>query len=262
MRTYLLGLLGILLPLLCSADWVPPEHPDAQGILREAESDIEAERNADALAKLEWLYHNVLSFAPAMYGVRNSYLLVDWSKLGQSYPPAAQRLAAEREQAEADVRKGSASRETFNRFNDVVAISRELKDDAAPHELFAWLDANQPEIARAVYPVAQPALVRAKAYPLCGKYLEPQKKLQREIELRRMNLKLEAEQANQKDMPAFANPRFSNQTELLVSLLMQNGRKEEAAKIAAEALKEWDDAEFRAGMAEALKGRVPAPWPG
>jgi hypothetical protein len=257
-RVLLSGLLLAAMPLLCRADWTPPEHPDVQALLKEAESDIDAERNAEALTKLQWLYQNVLGFAPAMYGVRNSYLLEDWNRLAQSYPPAAHQLAAERDHAIADVRSGTDEREAYYRFVDVTAISRELNDDPAVRDLFAWLDSNKPELARRAYAVAQPALVRAHSYQLCGKYLEPEQKLRREIELRKLGLKTEAEYP---DSPGFANHHFSNQSELMVALLMQNGRKDEAGKIAAAALDEWDDPDFRSEMAEALKGRVPAPWP-
>jgi len=53
-----------------------------------------------------------------------------------------------------------------------------LKDDAATRELFVWLDGNRNEVASQVYDLAQPSLVRAKDYALCGKYLQPQKALQ------------------------------------------------------------------------------------
>ena len=47
----------------------------------------------------------------------------------------------------------------------------------------------------------------------------------------------------------------------LVALLVLNERKADADRIAAAAVKEWDDPKFNRQMEKAKNGRLPAPWP-
>ena len=54
---------------------------------------------------------------------------------------------------------------------------------------------------------------------------------------------------------------FTNKTTTLVALLVVNGRKSEAEKIAQDAKQEWDNRAFHAKLDDALHGRVPEPWP-
>lgn len=45
-----------------------------------------AGRYAEALAEYQWFHEESLAIEPAVYGVRLSYALSDWAKLGESYP--------------------------------------------------------------------------------------------------------------------------------------------------------------------------------
>jgi hypothetical protein len=230
-------------------------------ILREAKADVDAKRSVDALSKLAWLYDHALSYAPAMYGVRNSYVLDTWRELARSYPPAMARLKMVRDDAAAHVRQDAVSRETYNHFADFAAISRELHESASVKDLFVWLDGNRPDLAQEVYSLAQGPLVRARAYRLCGKYLAPQESMELYLHQYAAMRTHETGSASAGEMPDFAHKFFANRTESLVALLVQNGRNNEARKSADTALAEWDDNGFRLAMAAALKGRVPEPWP-
>ncbi len=217
-----------------------------------------AKHYANALAKLVWFHEHALDTAQGLYGVRLSYALNDWKSLGQFYPPALDKLRAERDIAADHVRSGDGAR---GYFNEVVAIDRVLGEDTATRELFVWLDANRNEVAAQVYDIAQASLVRAGDYALCGKYLQPQKTLQGILDQYRVVTQLAASSERPEEMKTFAQKTLANKTGLLVALLVQNRRKDEANAIAAQAVKEWDDAGFRTQLIDALSGQVPQPWP-
>lgn len=245
-------------PALCTAQWTPPAQPEPRAILAEAERDTQARRYDDALSRLVWFHRHALDLAPELYALRLSRALQDWAALARVYPPALQALRAQREAAAAQVRQEQDPRRDFN---EVLAIDRVLGEEGATRALFLWLDAQRPEAAAKVYEQAQAALVRAHDYAVCGKYLSPDKTLARIIEQYRLTLDLAEGAENAPALREFARHTLSNQAGLLVALLVQNHRRDDAGRIAAAALRAWDDAGFRDLLGQALSGSVPEPWP-
>lgn len=254
----------ILGVLLCGsaagqAPWSPGENPHPSAILDEAEADAKAGRYAEALAKHVWFFENALKYAPAMAGVRLSFALSDWKTLSDSYPPALEKLKAERDEAAASVRAG---RDPRHSFHDFAAINRHLGEDVKTKELFLWLDANSPGTATSVYDIAQPSLVNAKEYQVCGKYLDPDRSLDRMLRLYHENRRIRARDSTfAQEMRDFADKFLSNGVGTLIALLVVNGRTSEANRIAHGATKARDDPAFQKQLESALKGEVPAPWP-
>src|SRR5690349_12760080 len=172
------------LPLL--AAWTPPANPDPHKILYEAEADAKAGRYEDALAKHAWFHENALKLQPALSGVRLSFALLYWRQLGASYPPALDKLKSIRDKSAERVRNAeiptnapsdlSASHEDFN---DFASINKELKESSKTKDLFLWLDTHKPVMAKNVFGLAEPSLIEAKEYSLCGRYLEPDKSFER-----------------------------------------------------------------------------------
>lgn len=246
------------IPILCAAEWTPPAHADARAILAEAEQDLQARRYGEALAGLLWFHQHALDAGQELYALRLTRALQDWAALGRVYPPALERLRAQREAAAAQVRQGQDLRRGFN---EVLAMDRVLGQDGATRELFLWLDAHRPELAAQVYDQAQAALVRARDYGLCGKYLRPDRTLARMLEQYRLTLALAEGADDAAALRDFARRTLANQAGLLVALLVQNHRRDEAGGIAAAVLRERDDPDLRDQLNQALSGAVPEPWP-
>jgi len=226
--------------------------------LSEAEDDARAGRYEDALAKHVWFHENALKYAPAMYGVRLSFALSDWAALGAVYPPALQRLKAVRDEAGEDVRDGKNARRAFH---DLAAINSTLGEDVKTTEAFVWLDVSRPAVATQVFDIAQPALVAAKQYRLCGKYVDPDRSYQRILLIYEEGKKITVEPDYQSQLKEHAEQAFSNGVATLVALLVVNDRKADAIRIAQAARKEWDNESFRQQLERAQNGEVPPPWP-
>jgi len=243
-------------------------------ILNEARLDTAAGRYAKALAKHLWFHENALKYQPSLYGVRLSHALADWIKLGSLYPAALDQLHRIGDDAAQKVRGDQDCREAFHVF---AAINRAFGNPAITRDLFVWLHDNRPSSANALFDLAQPALVEAKEYHLCGPYIDPAAAFQRIAELYRgmegLGETAGSREAQALDVPPMFNAvmkqqlqelsrvQFCNDSVVLVAILALNGRQTDADRIATDALNEFDDPQLREDLDQARKGRLPPPRP-
>lgn len=122
----------------------------------------------EALAKHIWFHDHALEIDRSYYGVRLSYALGYWIKLGEKYPPALVALLQIRDSKTSRLSSGETNRPLFN---DVVAINHYLRQPAATVELFKRLDATHPEFAASLYDLVEEALVTTHEYALARKHL-------------------------------------------------------------------------------------------
>ena len=235
--------------------WTPPAEPDPSAILKEAWTDTEAGRYADALEKQVWFHEKSLQYVSALGGVRLSFALAQWVELGKRYPPALDALKDVRDRASVRVREVA---HPFDAFHEVASIDRALGERARTAELFVWLDANKPQVAKQMYSIAQDSMVAAGNYGLAGKYIDPAAEIDRIVSLHRMTARTQKRDAR---LSKFAYDSFTNRAAMLVALLAVNGRQAEAEEAAQEFRKELQDEAFDAKLRDAARGAVPAPWP-
>ncbi len=236
--------------------WDPGPDPDPQAILEEAQADTRAGRYREALAKHVWYHRHALDIQPAQSGVRLSFALNYWKELADKYPPALVSLRKFRDAAGEQV---LAAKNHFQAFMDFQAINRVLGDDARVVELFTRLHEDDPDKARSVYSLAEPALIRVKEYRLCDEYIHPDTDVPRIIEGFRRNRATEAQVGP--DHQQFTEAKMTNESATLVALLAVNGRDAEAAAAAKELKEAWDSTDFHTAIDAALAGKVPVPWP-
>jgi hypothetical protein len=253
------SLLAFLLACsVATAEWTPPDSPDPDKILDEARADAHNGNHQDALLKHIWFHHNALKYERSLYGVRLSFALSDWLALGSSYPPALQALKDVRDKAGLEVQNGINYHDFFH---DYQSINENLGEEEKTVQLFSWLDTHQPERAKTVYQVAQPSLIRAQKYELCGKYIDPDNEYPQYVKHFKSMLEFAKDSRYDKRAEDFAYNNFSNDVSTLVALLAVNNRKEEAKQITEKAMLEWNDEGFAAELSAALEGKMPAPWP-
>lgn len=259
MKTQLLALLLAVLSSAINAGWTPPPDPKPAEILKEAQADAEAERYEDALAKHVWFYRNALKHERSLYGVRLSFALSSWVRLAEVYPPALEKLKAVRDEDAETARKGGEdAREAFHGFE---TINENLTEEEKTKDLFVWLDHNKPNVAKQVFDLAKPALVKTKEYKLAGKYLDPANDFKRLAhDYKELTLQAEKTESGAR-LKQFGERRFTNGVATLIALLVVNDRKYEAAQIAEAASREWNSPEFLAALKKAWEGNVPDPWP-
>jgi hypothetical protein len=253
--------LGVLIAGAAAAiasEWKPGERPNPDQILSEAEADTRAGRYSEALAKHVWFHEHALEYSPGLYGVRLSFALSSWKRLGEAYPPALRKLEAVRDEAAERVRGAQDLRHSFH---DFAAINQVLGQDGKTADLFLWQDSHDSKAASTIFEIAQPSLVARKDYRTCGRYLDPDHSLDRMRRLFEETSKLAAQSDYAKETRAIAEKNFSHDATTLVALLVLNDRRVDAERIAAEARKTLDTKESRESITRALRGELPPAWP-
>ena len=255
-----LAILFVLLttPFSFAQDWSPPENPDLQSILNEARKDATAKRYEDALAKHVWFHKHSLEIDPSYYGVRLSFALSSWTELSKKYPPALVKLKEVRNESRKQVLAGTKTRESFH---DMSSINEYLDKQSATVSTFKKLIEKSPKQAEQVFDIAQPALVREKAYELVGKYIDPEKDFAHIQQRYQEGKKLAEDPQFGADYLQFENKTLANKTTTLIAILVVNDRKPEAEKIATTSRTLLDEKKFHKAIDAALKGVVPKPWP-
>jgi beta-lactamase regulating signal transducer with metallopeptidase domain len=238
--------------------WTPPPGALPSAILREAQAEHAAGRHEEALARFVW-YHGASRDEPGQGGVRTSFALGYWLKLGQDYPPALDKLKEVRDQTGDALRERNGTADHFTLFQEYASINRTLRDEEKTTELFLWLDLHDPKVARGVYDVAEPSLIKSGEFELCGKYLKPEN-------FKRIlaNFQYHKDRAANKTDSHFLNfgeNKFRNEAASLIALLVVNGDQAAAERIAGETLRAWDDPKLKTMVEAALRGDVPDPWP-
>lgn len=255
MRIHLAITTLVLLATPAFSAWTPPADPDPQAILAEARTDRVQGRLDDALAKHVWLHTEGVRVRPSFVGVRQTFALAEWNRLGYRHPPALQKLREFRDTAEQDVRAGRGS---YDAFLEAAAINRALDDEARTRDLFVWLDTHDARMAARVYEMAQPALVESKDYELAAKYLQPSAALE---SLARGYQFIAGDTRADQRMLGFSAAKLINEAATVVALLAVDGRKREAELAAAAARKALDSPAMRQALETALAGQVPGPFP-
>ncbi|HWL54951.1 MAG TPA: hypothetical protein VNQ90_21085 [Chthoniobacteraceae bacterium] len=146
------------LSLLAMLGFSAPGHAEdaAEKALDDARNYAASGDYAKALERHEWFHENALSIRPSYYGVRLSFALSAWKRLGDQYPPALASLKATRD---ADVRALNEGTGTREDFHDVSSINQELGEEDATVSLFKELHAQKPALAKKCFPVIQETLL-------------------------------------------------------------------------------------------------------
>jgi hypothetical protein len=239
-----------------------PSNPDPSKVLQEAQADTAAGRYKESLEKHLWYHENALRLQPAQQGVRLSFALSDWAKLGESYPAALKKLRALRDRNAKALKSGDMpnSKEAWPMFQDFAAINRTLKEEPETEKLFKWFDAHLPNRAGQFYDLAEPSLLAAKDYMLCGKYIQPDPYYNMALAQYRSSQRLPASILNGpsgKMILELGRKTFTTHCATLVALLALNNRATDAERMAVKALQEVDEPDFHAQLDEAKTGAVP-----
>jgi hypothetical protein len=235
------------------ANWTPPQNPDPMKILAEARADTAAGQYANALAKFVWFQQDTAKAEPL------AFALPDWTNLDAVYPRALEKLKAIRDEAEKNVHDKDLR--AFDNFLDFEEINEVFGENEKTKELFIWLDSNKLGVARSVFDVAEPALINAKEFRLCGNYIHGDTSFAENLESYRRDMQLAKEPRFGKRLQEYAEKNFINETTTLIALLVVNDRKAEAKQVADNISKEPNLPDFKAEIQKALNGEIPPRWP-
>jgi hypothetical protein len=197
-----------------------------------------------ALDKHIW-FHEASKTSSSMAGVRLSYAIDAWIKLGEKYPPALDALINVRDTNKELLLSGNGD---FQYFHDFSSINRELGEEDQTYELFLILDKKYPKQADTYYHVVENLLIEKKEYKLCGKYIgDPIYKYENIRHHRETLLSFEKREPNM-NKPRYlkyANKSFIDGVIKLIEVLVAIDKKDEAIEIQKRALSYYDNKKIR-----------------
>jgi hypothetical protein len=254
----------------------PGTKPDLHAILSAAKDFTAENRYEESLQHHLWYHNHALEYEPeAQRGVRLSFALSDWAKLGRKYPKALEALVEIRDR---DLHEFAQGRGSVALFKDIAAINEQWGHDSTTCRLFKYLKDQQPELATRCYPSAEDALVKKGDYALCLAYIGDG---QARFKVHRQNWEKMAKweqhigqmmQQGQKRMdeyraqkgqtrpvgPSFMPPPAADNilvgdARQLIEILVGTGHKADAENICTQALALVDDPRLKSAISDAEK---------
>jgi hypothetical protein len=195
-----------------------------------AEGDYEG-----ALAKHVWFHDNALNSGAGYYGVRLSFALTEWMKLGAKYPKALEKLKSIRDEKTQRLEHGKGTRALFH---DVESINESLGQKSATVDLFKKLQAVDPKFGSMLFDIADEALLEAGEFELARKYMgDPAERLAIVRERYVDGLQSTGE-GEQKEAARGAFERiFTGEVLRIIKVLSETGDNAGAKRIQEDALK-------------------------
>ncbi|QDT53495.1 hypothetical protein Pan44_15170 [Caulifigura coniformis] len=239
-----------------AADWTPPDDPEPQKILDEAQIDAQAGRFETALAKHIWYHRNALKYDSAQGGVRLSFALSSWKQLADQFPPALDDLKAERDATKERVLEG---KNFPHCFGDLAGINRVLGEEKQTAETFVVLDRDRPAQAILAYLWAEDALLQEKQYDLCGKYCDPDQAYRQALRNYKDSKRHVLRTPESLRLLQSSEARFTRRAATIVALMVITKRHKEAELIADKAKDAIDWEPHRKAIDDALAGQMPKP---
>ncbi len=154
-----------------SQDAGKPKEPvgDMQKYLSDTEELARKGRHKEALERFIWFHEHVLEHEPAMAGVRLSFALSSWKKLGDAYPPAKQAFLDMRDKRAEQLRNGQGD---YSTFQEVSAFNRELGRRDETVKLFLELEKKDPARAEQCWIMAKDAVFAEKQLDIAKRYIK------------------------------------------------------------------------------------------
>lgn len=221
---------------------------DFQAYLTETRAVIAAGKYPEALERCLW-YHENSRAAVGMGGVRLSFALSEWEKLGGLYPPAHEAMAKTRDD---ELDKLQAVGGDFSLFQEVAAFNRALHEDSKTVDEFVQLAKAHPTDAERYWPVAEDVVYAYKRYDIVKDYVgDVQREYDKAVEQRMTLLGIAAKSASGgTHLTGFADDAFVKKAIRLIAFAKASGNLEGAQRLVGEAEAVVPDTRYAAALAE------------
>lgn len=162
-------LIILALGIITVAGAVAAQTPDPEAVLGEARRLAAGGQHEEALEKFIWFHEHALETKKWLYGVRLSFALSDWVKLGKRYPKALQALKGIRDRDAAKLLRGEGGAETFH---DIQAINDALGEASQTLPFFRRLAEAQPDLATKCWKICESTAIGSGEYALGRQFIK------------------------------------------------------------------------------------------
>lgn len=234
-------------------DWTPPDVNN----INVPYSDVRHKYYELALAKHLWFFQNALSVNKNNIGVRRSFWLSAWYRLGNEYPAAKTLLRYAANNAKIQVMKEADVDTTTQFFEDFIYLNKNLQRPDKVIVLAKWFEINRTVIFENSFVHLKGILLHEKEYQLYNKYIKPQQEFEY-LRYRYLEGLEETQERYQTYLLNYKQKTFSKNVIKLVAVLVMYDRKDEANDIVIKAKAVLDNQVFHQKLAEALQGIIPS----
>lgn len=190
---------------------------------------------AEALERHLWFHDHALEHQPSLYGVRLSFALSRWKKLGEKYPTALDAMKTVRDDKTKIMLDGKGN---HSLFHDICSLNQTLDENEKTIDLFRTLDKDQAGMALICWNVAKDVIIQQGDIDLAMKYMpNPSGEFKRVKESYEQLLSIAEKQEEGKHLKQYAAKRFVEESIQLIDLSLTMSNRTAAIEIQAEALK-------------------------
>lgn len=195
--------------------------------LDNARNAVKSEEYAIALEKYEYFFDHALEEDRSFYGVRLSYCLDEWARLGKKYPLAQEKLIEKKE----TTRKLLLESGEPERFHEFEALCRYLGQKEESMKLFLHLHESRKELAEEVVRYIWDRLVSSGNWEICAAYLgDPESRYQNLLFLYDSTMEIHNSDPNM-DLENYSETRFVKDASNLLKVLTNTNHSEMVEKI-------------------------------
>ncbi len=217
---------------------------DPKEFLDRARDDFRSGRYSDALNNYEYFFDHALDNDRAShYGVKYSYCLNEWVRLGKKYPEASRRLE---EKAQESLRQLLITRDP-ERFHDYVCISDYQGNGSLVVQKFLEYHEADSDLAGSIVRFVWDKLVLERHWSVCSNYVKnPEEMYVSAIQ------KFDEAMQISKDNPNFGGKAFEEQVQAwyfndvsrLLLILGNSGRVLESNRVLAQSISDMSTRKY------------------
>lgn len=205
-------------------------------VLDEARSHVKNKEYAEALKDYVWFFENAERIKKSMAGVRLSYCINEWRKLGNIYEPALIKYREELTKRKERLINGEANWELFWEFKSLSKYDN--KDNDVIDIFMSFHNGKNKKFAAKIFDPIKKDLAILGFFDICNEYTKnPILLADQIIDDYRMRLEM-AKKRKDDLMIAHLENNFIDESRYLLTVLKKNNREKEYVQVRDKLAKE------------------------
>ena len=204
---------------------------DPAEVLNSARKNYENKKYAEALKEYKWFFDNSTKTESAMFGVKLSYCVGEWRKLGDSYEPALNIYRAELQDRKQRLLDGESNWDLFMEFSAMCDYDGR-KNEVIDVFLVIHKNNKNKEFTEKIFRPIKEDLLYSGYVSICNDYLvDPIRDVEHIIEFHKLNQNYDLRSQANIDDDKFVDDMYNNEAIYLLTVLEKSNRADDFEKV-------------------------------
>lgn len=204
---------------------------DPAEVLKSARQNYDNKKYAEALKDYKWFFDNSTKIESAMFGVKLSYCVGEWRKLGDSYEPALSLYRAELQERKQRLLGGESNWDLFMEFSALCDYDGR-KNEVIDVFLAIHKNNKNKEFTEKIFRPIKEDLLSSGYVSICNEYLvDPIRDVEHTIEFHKLNQNYDQKGQSNIDDDKFAESMYNKEAIYLLTVLEESNRAEDFEKV-------------------------------